>query len=114
MGSVTPPILGPSGAIILSICTTYFASIKLCLFTGHIALMNVTTELKNKAVVNVVVKSNKVIIVYCNKVFCGYKQSLLLYISTYSNSWVALKVSSPLNHSSQAIRNDECQCLNDM
>ena len=34
-----------------------------CLFTGHTALMNVTTELKNKAVVNVVLKSNKVIII---------------------------------------------------
>jgi len=33
------------------------------LFTGHTALMNVTTELKNKAVVNVVLKSNKVIII---------------------------------------------------
>ena len=40
--------------------------------------MNVTTELKNKAVVNVVVKSNKVIIVYCNKVFCGYKQIIII------------------------------------
>ena len=70
---------------------------QLCLFTGHIALMNVTTELKNKALVNVVVKSNKVI-----RCFVGINKSLLLYISTYFNSWVTLKVSSPLNHSSQA------------
>ena len=33
------------------------------LFTGHTALVNVTKELKNKAVINVVVKSNKVIII---------------------------------------------------
>ena len=41
------------------------------MFTGHTALVNVTKELKNKAVINVVVKSDKVIIflcIYYNKV----------------------------------------------
>jgi len=77
-----------------------------CLFTGHIALVNITKEHKNKAVINVVVKSNEVIIVLWLYLA---KQVSYIYISSFEGI-VTIK-SYILSY---CLQNDECQCLNDL